>query len=354
MDLPDPDRFRGRDWPSPVGDTLALALVGLGEFTTGWVAPSAEAAEHVTVGAVVSGTAEKARRVGDEFDAQPLTYDEFHDGVSRSAYDAVYVLTPNATHETYVRTAADHGKPVLCEKPLAADVAGATAIRDCCREAGVMLQVAYRLQTDPAVRWARSAIRAGAIGDPVHATGTMAQDLFENVSPDPDQWRLDPTLSGGAALIDLGVYPLNTLRFLTDRDPVAVAADTWSQDDRFDAVDEHVAFTVEYEGGLRAACTASQQSDRADRLRLTGTEGTLVLEPVFFGEVTAILYRDDETIEVTFPTVNEMQEQLEYFASHVSREVSPEPDGTHGLEDMETIAAAYESAVSGSRTAVEL
>lgn len=354
MDLPDLDRFRGRDWPPPTEDTLRLALVGLGEFTTGWVAPSAEAAEHVSVGAVVSGSSEKARRIGEQFDATPLTYEDFHEGAERTAYDAVYVLTPNATHETYATTAAQHGKSVLCEKPLANDVAGARTIRDRCRDAGVTLQVAYRLQTDPVVRWARSAIRAGAIGDPLHATGTMAQDLFEAVAPDPDQWRLDPTLSGGAALIDLGLYPLNTLRFLTDRDPVAVTADTWSEDDRFAAVDEHAAFTVEYEDGLRAACTASQQSDRGDYLRLMGTEGTLVLEPAFFGEVTVRLHRDDREVEVSFPAVNEMREQLEYFASHVSRQTSPEPDGQHGVDDMVSIAAAYESAASGSRTVVDL
>lgn len=352
MDLPDFGAFRQQDWHAPVDGVLDLAVVGLGEFTRDWVIPSAVAAEHTAVGAVVSSSPERARDIGDTHDAVSMDYAEFEAGEYEETYDAVYVATPNATHQRYVESAAEQGKAVLCEKPLAATLGGARAIRDVCREQGVTLQVAYRLQTDPVIRWARAVIRAGAIGTPRHAVGTMAQDLFVEVSSDPDQWRLASALSGGAALIDLGIYPLNTTRFLTDNDPIAVSAATDRTDERFQDVDEHVSFIVEYEGGLQASFTASQQSARGDHLSVYGSDGHLSLEPAFFGEVTATLERDDEIVEQSIPDLNEMQEQLEYFASHVLRGIEPEPDGDHGVRDMAALSAGYESARRQERVSV--
>lgn len=356
MQLPDPERFADGDWPVPDGDPapdpVRLALVGLGEFTTGWVAPSAAASRYTTVGAVVSGSPDVAARAAETHDATALSYEAFADGTATDDYDAVYVSTPNATHTDHVRTAAAQGKAVLCEKPVAATLEGARTVRDVCAEAGVPLQVAYRLQTDPVVRWARAAVRAGAVGEPVHARGTMGQDLFEQVSPDPDQWRLDHDLSGGAALIDLGLYPLNTTRFLVDRDPTAVTATTASPDDRFADVDQHVAFTLAFGDGLQAAHTASQLSARADHLELVGTAGRLVLEPAFFGDVTARLERPDREVTVAFPEVNEMRRQLEYFGAHVIRGADPEPDGDHALVDAAVVDACYRAARTGERVAV--
>lgn len=352
MDLPDFDAFRDQDWQAPVDGVLNLAFVGLGEFTRDWVIPSAAAAQHAAVGAVVSSSPRQARQVAEAHDAVSMDYAEFEAGDYQQAYDAVYVATPNATHYRYVGSAAEQGKAVLCEKPLAATLDGARAIRDVCRAEGVTLQVAYRLQTDPVVRWARAVIRAGAIGAPRHVVGTMAQDLFVEVSSDPDQWRLDAALSGGAALIDLGIYPLNTTRFLTDSDPIAVSAATASSDERFQDVDEHVSFIVEYGDGLQASFTASQQSARGDQLSVYGSDGQLTLEPAFFGDVTATLVRDDQVEEQSMPDLNEMQEQLEYFASHVLRQKTPEPDGDHGVRDMAAINAGYESARRQERVSI--
>lgn len=352
MDLPRIDRFRRRDWEEPATGTVELALIGLGEFTREWVAPSVAASEYASIGAVVSGSPEIADGVAETYDARVLSYETFLAGEATEAYDAVYVATPNATHPRYVRAAADQHRPVLCEKPLAATLEEARDIVNICTNADVMLQVAYRLQTDPVVRWARSVIRSGAIGPPRHAQATMAQNLFEAVSTDPEQWRLDPDVSGGGALIDLGIYPLNTLRFLCETDPLRVMAMTDSDDDRFEAVDERVALSLRFEGGLQAACTASQYSARGDHLELIGEEGRLTLSPAFFGDVTARIERGDRSVEVTFPEVNEMREQLDYFASHVLRGATPEPDGQHGLVDLATIDAAYQSARKGTATPV--
>jgi len=352
MDLPPVAPHRDRAWTTSDRDPVAIAFVGLGAFTTDWVLPSAAAADGVTVGAVVSGSPGTADRVASEYDATALTYADYADGEARDAYDAVYVATPNATHLDHVDTAARHGKAVLCEKPVETTADRARRLRDVCADAGVVLQVAYRLQVDPVVRWARAVVDAGVLGTPVHAQGTMSQDLFTAIGPDPDQWRLDTDLAGGCALIDLGIYPLNTLRFLTGQDPRRVQATTQSPDPRFADVDQDVAATLSFEDGLVAAITASQLSARGDHLHLAGTDAALVLEPAFFGDVTATVVGPEDTRTVTLDT-NEMQRQLEYFAAHVRTGELPEPDGDHALVDAATIDAAYDSAATGDAVAVD-
>jgi len=81
----------------------------------------------------------------------------------------------------------------------------------------------YRMQTDPAVRRLRDLLEAGVAGDVIHVHATMSQTMLGGeLGSDHDQWRLDSELSGGCALMDLGVYPLNTIRFVLGADPARV------------------------------------------------------------------------------------------------------------------------------------
>ena len=147
--------------------------------------------------------------------------------------------------------------------------------------------VAYRMQTDPQVRRMRELIAEGAIGDTVGVHGSMSQQMLKTVSGDPDQWRLDPDLVGyDASVTDLGIYPLNTARFVLDADPVSVTAQMRSADEAFrDVPDQHAAFTVRFDGGTQAACTATQHGAYTGHLCVVGTEGELILEPAFLGQL---------------------------------------------------------------------
>jgi len=148
-----------------------------------------------------------------------VTPAEFRAGAVVDEYDAVYVATPNATHLEYVAAAAEQGKAVLCEKPLEATLDRSRRLVAACRDAGVPLMAGYRMQTDPAVRRLRDLLEAGVAGDVIHVHATMSQTMLGELGSDHDQWRLDSELSGGCALMDLGVYPLNTIRFVLGADP---------------------------------------------------------------------------------------------------------------------------------------
>jgi len=345
--------FTERDWQTVTEvDPVRFAMIGLGWWTREEAMPAVVESDFCTTTVGVSGSADKAERIARESETveHGITYEEFHDGTATDAYDAVYICTPNATHPEYVETAADLGKDVLCEKPMAATTDGARQIVEACDDAGVTCMIAYRMQAEPAVRRARDLIEAGLIGDPIQVHGHMS-DCVPDLIPDSDQWRLDPELSGGATLIDIGLYPLNTTRFLLDRDPVGVYAATDADHEWFAGLDEHVSFQVEFDGGVFATCTVSHNAYTASHLKVLGSEGELTVEPVFFpwDDRELTVRHGGSTSTVRFEQRNQMTEEFDYFAHCLRTETSPLPDGRHGLVDIETVEAMYESAERGER-----
>lgn len=355
---------RRRDWVELESGTLRIAMVGLGWWTREQAIPAVEDSKFCETTVAVSSSHEKAESVAEETDtiSAAITYDEFVEGAATDQYDAVYVCTPNAYHLPYVEAAADHGKAVLCEKPVEATVERAEELVASAKESDIPLMVAYRMQTDPQVRRMRELVREGAIGDPVAVHGHMGQQMLDVVSGDPDQWRLDPELAGyGATVMDLGIYPLNTARFVLDADPVSVTAQMHSEDEAFRKVpDQYATFTIQFDDGTYAACTASQHSHLSGHLRIVGTEGELVLEPAFLGQTPQTLsLRQSEGKELEIDDGrrdlmgDEMTEEFDYFADRVLREVEPSPDGDHALVDMRALGAIYEAAERGEQVTIE-
>jgi len=353
-----------RDWQELEAGTLRFAMIGLGWWTLEEAIPAVEQSDFCETTVVVSGGAEKAARVRDEHESieRGLTYDEFVDGAATEAYDAVYVCTPNALHKEYVEAAAEHGKAVLCEKPLEASVERAEELVAAARDGDIPLMTAYRMQTDPDVRRMRELIRDGAIGEPLAVEGHMTQTMVEVVSEDTSNWRVDPDMAGyGASVMDLGIYPLNTARFVLDAEPVAAQASMRSDSQAFsDVPDEAANFLVEYADGTTASCIASQNAKLSGRFSVIGTEGELTIEPIFLAQTPQTLtLRRGEEQSITVDTGrrdlmgHEMTEEFDYFADRVLREVSIGPDGEHGLQDMRALKAIYDAAERGERVAIE-
>ncbi|NUB90658.1 Gfo/Idh/MocA family oxidoreductase [Haloterrigena sp. SYSU A121-1] len=347
--------FTRRDWEeeSPDG-TVRLAVVGVGGFARKRALPAIAEGRYCETTALVSGSPDRTRTVAETFDVpHVLGYDGFLAGDHAETYDAVYVATPNATHGEYAVAAAERGAHVLCEKPLETTRERAVGIVDACEAADVTLMTAYRLQTEPTIRRARELVRSDVIGDVVQVHGGFSHPLLEGAGP--DTWRLDPGLAGGGALVDLGVYPLNTIRFVLEDDPAGVYATTHSSGPPFDAVDEHVAFQLEFANGATASCTASFDAHASSQLELVGTEGKIHVESPFGGVVPQemVVESGDVRMEYTGPRVDEVREEFDYFGYCVLTDTEPEPDGEDGLVDLEAIEAAYESAETGCRVGLE-
>ena len=352
------DGFDRRDWDDGADGTVRIALVGLGGFSRQSAMPAIDDCEYATVNAAVSGSAEKAREVADEAGADAaLTYDEFHDGEESDAYDAVYVCTPNALHLEHVEAAAELGKDVICEKPMEATVDRAEAVVDVCDDAGVTLMIAYRMQSEPVVRRARELVADGFVGDVGQVRGSFTFAMFTGREADPDQWRLDPDLAGGGSLYDIGVYPLNTARFVIDADPTSVQGSLASPDSQFDGpvIDEHAAFVVEFDDGVQALCQSSYGSFGDSYLTVAGDEGRITLRDIFSVAAprTVELERDGRTARYEGLDVNEITEQFDYFAHCCLTGETPHGDGEHGLVDMYALSGVQTSAAEGRRVDID-
>jgi len=343
------DDFDRRDWQeaTPADGTVRFAMVGVGWWVREQAAPAVAASDLCETTVLVSREREKAANAADALGVERgISAAEFRDGVAADAYDAVYVCTPNAAHLETVEAAAALDKPVLCEKPMEASVERAEALVDACDAAGVPLMVAYRMQTDPAVRRARELVQAGAIGDVAAVHGHMSQRLLRDINPNPEQWRLNPDLAGfGASVTDLGVYPLNTTRFLLDADPRAVQSMLYSAHDGFEDVpDERAAFTARFPDGVFASFSASQRAYETGFLRVVGTEGELELDPAFFNRNGSALTvtREGQSAEIGFESVDQMEEEFDYFADRLLTDRPVYPTGEHGVVDMRVIEAVLD------------
>lgn len=335
------DEVAHRDWDTGVDANIRFALVGLGGFTEGVVLPAIEETEYCTATVGVTGSPETGKCLTEEYDLdRVLSYDEFHNGEAVDEYNAVYVCTPNALHFEYAESAADFGKPVLCEKPLEATSERAQRLRDACAEAGVPLMTAYRMQFEPVTRKIREWIRDGELGDVVGVRGSLDIDV------PTDQWRFDEDLAGGGAMMDIGIYPLNTARFILDEEPSVVTARTASP--RGIEVDEHVAFQLSFPGDVTAHGQASFEAQPKTVFQVVGTDATVCFSPAFNvgRDRTVEILKDSQTTKLETNWGHEVVEEFDYFAHCLETGMDPAPDGDEGVRDLEIIDAIYESAAA--------
>jgi predicted dehydrogenase len=353
------DDFDQRDWQetTETNEPIRFAMIGVGWWTREQAMPAVADADLCETTVLVSGDRKKAAEVAtmSETVEHVLTYEEFHNSVASDAYDAVYIVTPNARHLPFVETAAALDKAILCEKPIEATIERAERIVEVCDEHNAVLMVAYRMHTEPAVRRAKNLIDQGVIGDPLFIHGNMTEPILELV-PDPNQWRLDGELSGGCAVMDIGLYPLNTSRFLLEESPVRVRGMVASVHEEFEDVpDEHGVFQLDYPNHVYAVCTASQNAYSASHISVLGSDGQLRIEPAFYpwDDRALTVSRGGTTFEIDFEQVDQMEEEFEYFSHCLLTGTMPYADGEYGLVDIKTIKAVYEASETGATVTLE-
>ena len=170
---------------------LKFGIIGCGAIAANSFAPSLCNSEEAELVAVCRRDKGKARNFAEQFGGCSH-YDSAEDLLADEEVEAVVVATPTDTHRDYTVLAAERGKHVICEKPMARDAAECRQMVEACQKAGVKLAVAYRRRLFPQVLKAKALIAEGRIGRVVsvrtHYSGWM--------SVGPDEWRVDPGIGG--------------------------------------------------------------------------------------------------------------------------------------------------------------
>ena len=192
-------------------------VLGIGKHFVQRVFPPLQGSALVEVAAVASRDLGRARETAGRF-AIPTAYGSYEDLVADRSLEAVFIALPNHLHAEWIRRAADAGKQVLCEKPLAMDAGQAQACLEHCRKKGVRLMEAFMYRFHPQWRRALELVRIGEIGA-LRAVHTG----FGYSNQDPTNIRnvLD---YGGGALMDIGCYAVSAARLLFQAEPARVGS----------------------------------------------------------------------------------------------------------------------------------
>ncbi|WP_129642647.1 Gfo/Idh/MocA family protein [Peristeroidobacter agariperforans] len=241
---------------------LRIGLLGAARIATPFIA-GAKLSSRAEVVAVASRDRGRAQALADTHGVpHAMTYEQL---LAAKEIDAVYIPLPNSLHAPWSIAAARAGKHVLCEKPLALSEAEALEMFSAADAAGIVLLEGYPFLFQPQTLEIERRIQAGEIG--------RVQTIFATCGftlSNPDDFRLDPTMGGGA-LLDAGCYPVSLIRQITGARPTRVTATAqWHR-----GVDQTLAATLEFASGTIAQLSCSFASGLVRTAVIAGSDGII-------------------------------------------------------------------------------
>ncbi len=278
--------------------TIRWGIIGVGDVTEVKSGPGFQKADGSALVAVMRRDGDKARDFAQRHgvlhwydDAEALIHDD--------EVDAVYVATPPHVHKEYTLMAAQAGKPVYCEKPMALNFAECEEMIAACEAAGVPLWVAYYRRTLAKFVKVKELVDGGAIGE-VQTVQTTLQQPPRDVDPDNLPWRVQPTISGGGIFVDMGAHSLDLLDYLLG--PVVEAHGIAINRGGDYPAEDNVSASLRFAGGALGSgswCFTSHES--RDETVLTGTRGKIIFST--FDDKPFTLHTADgqQSFDLPFP-----------------------------------------------------
>jgi predicted dehydrogenase len=255
-----------------MSDTLKIrwGILGCARITRRGLVPGILASGTGVLHALASRDPATARAWATEFGV-PRGHDSYEALLKDPDVDAVYIPLPNELHRPWVMAAADAGKHVLCEKPLALDAREAGAMVEHCRDRGVHLMEAFMWRHQPRTLDLRRLVREGAIGELRLIRSSFSFPIAAG------DWRLDPA-RGGGALWDVGCYGVNAARFFAGAEPAEVRSIAHVGPT---GVDLTLTALLAFPGGVLATVDCSFEQPYRCSCELVGTRGVIEVPDAF-------------------------------------------------------------------------
>lgn len=311
--------------------------------------PGVRAGTEGEVVALASRTAAGAEHIAAEMGI-PKHYGSYQALLDDPEIDAVYIPLPNGMHPEWTVRAAEAGKHVLCEKPIARSRADARQMAEACRQAGVVLMEAFMYRLHPQHQRVFDLLREGAIGEPVYVRASFCFTMPAERRATGDH-RLEPEQQGGG-LMDVGCYAVNAARYVFGAEPVEVSAQQ-RVDPRF-GVDTAFAAVLRFPGDCLAVVDGSFDVSGTQRYEVAGPKGTILVDRAFLpGEAppTIQINAAGQRRTEEAPAADQYALEADHFARSVraGRLLPPAEDG---VDQAAVIEALYESAEMGRAVAV--
>jgi predicted dehydrogenase len=269
--------------------------------------------------------------------------------------EAVLVITPNHVHREIVAAAAERGRHVFVEKPIADTLESAEAIRQACRSAGVVLFVGHCFRRLGASRAAERLVASGALGTVVLAEATFSlPGAFA-----PGSWRSRRQTLAGGPLTQLGIHHADTLQHWLG--PAGAVHGSLVHLAASADIDDVAVAMLEHRSGARSVIACSYVSPKTYAIRLSGTLATLELRTDMSiwpaaermdASTSLLLHGPDGGEEVRFEPIDMLVDELRAFARCIRNGNEPETGGSEGVAALRVILGAVASSAEGRAVAI--
>ncbi len=340
------------------GKKLNIALCGLGNYA-GALADGLETSQYCRLAGIATGHAEKAETWKKQYNIPEkniYSYQNFDAIVNNKDIDLVYVVLPNAMHKEFVIRAAKAGKHVITEKPMATSVKDCESMIKACNDAGVQLAVGYRLHYEPYHLEIKRLGQEKIFGQVRFIEASLGYKTYDEAKAlqgcdfnDQKEWRLNKKMAGGGPLMDLGIYCIQSCRYVLGEEPIAVQAQfsPVMSPKLFAQVEEAITWQLEFASG--AVCnSASSYGYNIDRFFASADNGEFELSPgLSYGPFKGKTSKGD----LSFPDINQQTTQLDEIGKLILAE-KPLPrhiTGEEGIKDIRIIEAIYKAAQTGTK-----
>ena len=325
--------------------TVGWGVIGCSDIVEKRAAAAIVDQENSRLAAFLSRTRERAAEFTEKFGAE-RAYDDLESFLKDDAIDIVYVATEVDRHAELTMAAANAGKHVLVEKPMALDTSECRSMIEAAEKNGVNLSVAYYVRFVEKSQVMKKVIDEGRLGRVVRANIRVIS-YYDPEPTDPKYWRVAGR-AGGNMLADVGSHRLDLLTYF-----IGKPAKVYGFADRL-SMNYHAADTetglVQFENGAHVVVLANSNVPASGRgsgasLEIFGTQGSLLTDPWSDDPVT-VVGTDMEPISVSLPE-NRHFPMMDDFGRAIAEGRPPKFSGVDGMWATAVIQGVYDSAKTG-------
>ena len=317
---------------------VRLALIGLGRWGE-VLAAAASKSEAIELVAGISRSAEKRKAYAEKYGMD--TGSSYEDLLKREDIEGVVISAPNNVHADLSILAAEAGKHVFVEKPIANDIGESRQVIAACEEAGVTLMVGHSSRRLGGHRVQKEWIEEGKLGELVMIDAHISNALGMIV--EEGEWLWYKKESPAGALTQLGVHHVDTLHYLGG--PIHRVSSFLGRKVTKAEIPDVTSTILEFVSGVQGYVGSNFASPRWTYfVNVYGTTGNL-----YYDRYEGLYHKetDEARVAVPYPGVDIVMDELEHFADCIRTQSKPETGGKEGLDSLAVVVAAIRSAEEG-------
>ncbi|MFC1978199.1 Gfo/Idh/MocA family protein [Chloroflexota bacterium] len=330
--------------------TIGWGIIGIGIHANSYMAPAISKAANTKLAAICHRSLERAEEFATRHGIE-RAYESFEEMIDDPKVDVVYVATPNNLHAQHTIQAAEAGKHVLCEKPMALTEADCARMIEACNKNKVKLGIDFQLRYHPAHTEARRLIQDGKIGE-IHVVKAQYCHGFMQ-GHWKGTWRDEPGIAGASALSAVGVHPIDLLRFLLDSEVEEVQALCTTQTP-YHILDEMVYAILKFQNGVHGVVIAGILAPRSDNdVVLYGSQAKITCKGTIGMPLQGELLVEGDVIDLRVappasdPVSGNYIRVVEAFNNCIEENKESDISGYNGLQMVRISNAILESSRRG-------